>query len=56
MMKTSEYPEDPLWTVMQEGGPYHTRDMLATYCKRLRETGRAHHAEFLEKHPTGLVE
>ena len=56
MMKTSQYPDDPLWTVMREGGPYHTRSMLAKYCQRLRETGRAKHAEFLEKHPTGLVE
>ncbi len=56
MMKTSEHREDPLWTVMREGGPYHTRDMLGKYCWRLGETGRAQHAEFLEKHPTGLVE
>jgi len=42
--------------VMREGGPYHTRAMLGKYCQRLRETGRARHAEFLEKHPTGLVE
>jgi arylsulfatase A-like enzyme len=55
MMDTSESPEDPLWTVMREGGPYHTRGRLAAYCERLRATGRAHHAEFLEKHPTGLA-
>jgi hypothetical protein len=56
MMKTSQHPEDPLWTVMHEGGPYHTRSMLGKYCQRLRETHRARHAEFLERHPTGLVE
>jgi len=55
MMKTSRYPEDPLWTVMREGGPYHTRDMLARYCQRLRDTGRGHHADFLEKHPDGIA-
>jgi len=56
MMKTAQHPEDPLWTVMREGGPYHTRSMLGKYCQRLRETHRAQHAEFLEKHPTGLAE
>jgi len=55
MMSRSAYAEDPLWTVMREGGPFHTRDKLEGYCKRLRETGRAHHAEFLEAHPTGLA-
>jgi hypothetical protein len=30
--------------------------MLGKYCQRLRETHRGRHAEFLEKHPTGLVE
>lgn len=40
--------EDPMITVIREGGPFHTRGELETYCKRLRETGRAHHAEKLE--------
>jgi arylsulfatase A-like enzyme len=55
MLETSDLPEDPLWRVMAEGGPYHTRSNLDAYCARLRATGRARHAEFLEKHPTGLV-
>ncbi|HUS90327.1 MAG TPA: sulfatase, partial [Phycisphaerae bacterium] len=55
-MATSDYAEDPLWTVMREGGPYHTRDALAGYCKRLRETHRGHHADFLDAHPTGIAE
>jgi arylsulfatase A-like enzyme len=55
MMRTSEYVEDPLWTVMSEGGPYHTRDRLARYAQRLRQTGRDKHAQFLEAHPTGLA-
>jgi choline-sulfatase len=55
MLTSSDYAEDPLWTVMREGGPYHTREALAPYCQRLRATGRAHHAEFLEKHPTGIA-
>jgi len=56
MMARSESAEDPLWTVMREGGPFHTRGRLESYTKRLRETGRAHHAEFLIRHPTGLAE
>ena len=55
MMAASEYAEDPMWTVLREGGPFHTRDRLASYCKRLRETGRARHADFLEAHPNGLA-
>jgi len=49
MMQTSEYDIDPLWQVIREGGPLHTRGMLEPYCERLRKTGRAHHAEFLER-------
>jgi len=49
MMETSDSRVDPLWTVMKEGGPLHTRDALEKYCERLRASGRAHHAERLEK-------
>jgi arylsulfatase A-like enzyme len=55
MLSTVPSGIDPLWSVMREGGPYHARNKLAFYCKRLRETGRARHAEFLEKHATGLA-
>ena len=43
MMETMPrpYDNDPLWTVMQEGGPMHTWGALEDYCKRLEETGRA---------------
>lgn len=34
------YREDPLWTVMHEGGPYHARGRLESYCRRLYATGR----------------
>jgi choline-sulfatase len=50
MMATSAQAADPLWTVMREGGPYHTRGFLDSYCARLRATGRARHAEALEAH------
>ncbi|MCE5278650.1 MAG: sulfatase [Planctomycetaceae bacterium] len=55
MMSTSQGHVDPLQTVLAEGGPYHTRPHLERYCQRLRETGRSHHADFLQRHPTGLV-
>jgi len=55
MMASSDSQVDPLWTVLAEGGPFHTRDDPCThYLQRLRDTGRAHHAEFLEAHPNGL--
>ncbi|HNT33764.1 MAG TPA: sulfatase, partial [bacterium] len=47
MMKSSSQEVDPLWTVIREGGPLHTRGYLKSYCERLRATGRAHHAEAL---------
>ncbi len=47
MMNTAECDTDPMWTVIREGGPFHTRDKLGEYCERLRETGRAHHADAL---------
>ena len=49
MMDSSDSAADPLWTVMQEGGPLHVRAELASYCERLRATGRVHHAEALER-------
>ena len=47
MMNTSESEIDPMWNVIREGGPYHTRGRLGSYCERLRETGRGHHADAL---------
>ena len=55
MMATSESRIDPLWTTMDEGGPYHTRGQLEPYCRRLRETGRAQHAEWLEQTDGGYL-
>jgi arylsulfatase A-like enzyme len=49
MMATSDSTVDPLWTVMDAGGPFHTRNEMASYCQRLRQTGRAHHAHTLER-------
>ncbi|GAB4456041.1 MAG: sulfatase [Anaerolineae bacterium] len=47
MMRTASHPQDPMRTVLAEGGPYHTRGELPAYLKRLRETGRAAWAERL---------
>jgi arylsulfatase A-like enzyme len=40
---------DPLFAVMAEGGPYHARD-LGPLAAVLRRSGRAAHAEWLERH------
>jgi arylsulfatase A-like enzyme len=49
MMASSISRIDPLWTVMAEGGPYHTRHSVERYCQRLRESGREAHARRLEE-------
>ncbi|MBD3193645.1 MAG: sulfatase-like hydrolase/transferase, partial [Candidatus Lokiarchaeota archaeon] len=40
MMSSSNFQNDPMWTVIQEGGPFHTRGMLKKYIRRLKKTGR----------------
>lgn len=47
---------DPLWNVLKEGGPYHTRGYLEDYLVRLRETGRAEGAKRLEERHIYSVE
>ena len=42
MMSNSPSDIDPMWTVIQEGGPEHTRYDLNKYIKRLKKTGREH--------------
>lgn len=52
MMVTSRHGVDPMMTVLQEGGPFHTRGELPGYLDRLRTTGRSHHVEHLAaRHP-----
>jgi len=54
MMKTMPdgYDTDPLWTVMKEGGPAHSRGHLAQYCEFLEQTGRGWAIPELKKrHP-----
>jgi choline-sulfatase len=47
MMRSAAHPQDPMWTVLNEGGPLHTRGQLPKYLQRLRETGRAEWSERL---------
>jgi hypothetical protein len=47
MMCAATHPQDPMRTVLHEGGPFHTRVDLPRYLQRLRETGRADCAERL---------
>ncbi|MBP5198660.1 MAG: sulfatase [Lachnospiraceae bacterium] len=48
-MLTSPYTLDPMWTVLEEGGPFHVRGELEHYCRRLEETGRKEGADELRK-------
>ena len=46
---------DPLWTVMREGGPFHSRGGLKSYCEHLKATGRKDCAGRLVKiHPSEM--
>ncbi|MFB6227709.1 MAG: sulfatase [Halobacteriales archaeon] len=50
---------DPLWTVINEGGPFHTTQnvpKLERYLQRLRDTDRAHHADQLAEQYADLLE
>jgi len=52
MMRTASHGHDPIWTVLHEGGSYHTRGELPRYLRRLRATGRDAFADRLEQqHP-----
>lgn len=47
MMKKSDYAVDPMWTVMKEGGPEHTRGALEGYIKRIAGTNRDYGVKLL---------
>ena len=49
MMKTGTSDVDPMWTVVQEGGPEHCRGELQNYMKRLEGTARAYGIEKLKE-------
>ncbi|MFI4912658.1 MAG: sulfatase [Sedimentisphaeraceae bacterium JB056] len=46
------YTEDPMWTVISEGGPFHAKGHLHDYCNRLEATGRGWAVPILkQRHP-----
>ena len=47
-MKVSIYDTDPMWTVMREGGPEHSRGEIGAYRERLRGTARDYGVAELE--------
>ena len=49
MMKSSPSSKDPMWTVIEEGGPHHTKGMRNTYLKRLRRSGREEFIEVIKR-------
>lgn len=56
-MASMPYDNDPIWTVMKEGGPYHTRGRLKSFCERLERTGRREVAKTLrERYPTQYIQ
>lgn len=52
MMETMPFDNDPLWTVIKEGGPLHAKGKLQAYCERLEATGRGWAVgQLRERHP-----
>ncbi len=49
MMANSTSDTDPMWTVMKEGGPLHSRGALKSYVDRLKVTERGDQIEKLLK-------
>ena len=50
MMRKEPVEKDPLWEVIREGGPFHTRSNIEKYIRRLEATGRKEGAEILRKY------
>ena len=55
MMREMPDAVDPLWTVMREGGPVHSKGQLAKYLERLQQTGRGQHVEALRRRHPGEI-
>jgi len=52
MLRNSEHTEDPLWTVISEGGPFHANEnspIFTAYLDRLRQTDRNYYADWLNE-------
>lgn len=48
VMAAAGLVDDPLMTLIAEGGPFHVQGRLPAYAARLRASGRGHHADRLE--------
>ena len=56
-MVTASSDIDPMVTVLNEGGPFHTRGKMKDYCGYLEKTERAKHAKTLmERHPDEIAD
>ncbi len=54
MMRTSDSDVDPMWTVVREGGPFHSRGQFNGFIERLKTSGRDEGAKELERrYPSG---
>ena len=40
MIKSSPSTKDPMWTVIEEGGPFHVRERITAYLKRTKRSDR----------------
>ena len=49
MMACSSYASDPLWEVIREGGPAHTRWDLELFARQHEEKGHPEHAERIRR-------
>jgi arylsulfatase A-like enzyme len=55
-MASMNYAEDPMNTVMREGGPLHARGNLKQYIDYLKKTGREYAIdELIRRHPNEIV-
>ncbi|MEI6521250.1 MAG: sulfatase-like hydrolase/transferase, partial [bacterium] len=55
MMALMDFAEDPMHTVLREGGPLHARGNLKNYIKYIKETGREYAIdELIKRHPNEM--
>ena len=40
MTKSPFFTKDPMWTVIEEGGPFHFRERITTFLKRTKRSDR----------------
>lgn len=52
MMEKKHDKIDPMWEIIRDGGPFHTKNKLINYCAYLEKTGREHYTkQYQEKYP-----